>query len=72
MKNLLLALGFLGLSVTLSAQAGSATANSPDSKAVMATLETMAKATIDKDVATFNDQLRRGNAGLITTKVPGQ
>jgi hypothetical protein len=29
-------------------------------------------ALIDKDVATFNDQLRRGNAGVITTKAPGQ
>jgi hypothetical protein len=27
---------------------------------------------LDKDVATFNDMLRRGNAGLITTKAPGQ
>ena len=29
-------------------------------------------ALLDKDVATFNDMLRRGNAGLITTKAPGQ
>jgi photosystem II stability/assembly factor-like uncharacterized protein len=29
-------------------------------------------ALVDKDVAAFNDMLRRGNAGLITTKVPGQ
>ena len=27
---------------------------------------------VDKDVAAFNDMLRRGNAGLITTKAPGQ
>ena len=28
-------------------------------------------ALIDKDVASFNDMLRRGNAGLISTKTPG-
>jgi photosystem II stability/assembly factor-like uncharacterized protein len=28
-------------------------------------------ALIDKDVSSFNDMLRRGNAGLITTKTPG-
>jgi ketosteroid isomerase-like protein len=70
MKNLLLALGFLGLSVTLSAQAGSATANSPDSKAVMATLETMAKATIEKDVATlgriYGDDLTYAHSSALT------
>jgi hypothetical protein len=27
---------------------------------------------LEKDVATFNDMLRRGSAGLITTKTPGQ
>ncbi len=70
MKNLLLALGFLGLSVTLSAQAGSATANSPDSKAVMATLETMAKATLEKDVATlgriYGDDLTYAHSSALT------
>ncbi len=70
MKNLLLALGFLGLSVTLSAQAGSATANSPDSKAVMATLETMAKATLEKDVATlgriYADDLTYAHSSALT------
>jgi hypothetical protein len=27
-------------------------------------------ALIDKDVSSFNDMLRRGNAGLITTRTP--
>ena len=55
MKNLLLVIaGVLALSASASAQVGSATANSPDTKAVMATLESMAKATIEKDVATLD------------------
>jgi hypothetical protein len=29
-------------------------------------------ALIDKDVSSFNEMLRRGNAGLISTKAPGQ
>jgi ketosteroid isomerase-like protein len=55
MKNLLLVIAaVLALSASASAQVGSATANSPDTKAVMATLESMAKATIEKDVATLD------------------
>jgi ketosteroid isomerase-like protein len=56
-----------------SAQAGSATANSPDTKAVMATLESMAKATIEKDVATLgriyaDDVTYEHSSGLTETK----
>jgi ketosteroid isomerase-like protein len=56
MKNLLFAMMtvILGFSTLASAQVGSQTANSPDTKAVMATLEAMAKATIEKDVATLS------------------
>ena len=56
MKNLFLTIAAtLGVSAVAWAQAaGSATANSPDTKAVMATLEAMAKATIEKDVATLD------------------
>jgi ketosteroid isomerase-like protein len=57
MKNPLLVIAAvlaLSASASASAQVGSATANSPDTKAVMATLESMAKATIEKDVATLD------------------
>ena len=70
MKTLLFVLAILGLPVVLSAQAGSATANSPDSKAVMATLESMSKATIDKDVATlgkiYGDDLTYAHSSALT------
>ena len=61
----------LSLSVAaVSAQVGSATANSPDTKAVMATLETMAKATIEKDVATlgriYGDDLTYAHSSALT------
>jgi ketosteroid isomerase-like protein len=56
--------------VVVSAQVGSATANSPDTKAVMATLETMAKATIEKDVATlsriYGDDLTYAHSSALT------
>lgn len=59
--------------VIAAAQAGSATANSPDTKAVMATLESMAKATIEKDVATLgriygDDVTYAHSSGLTETK----
>ena len=72
MKNLLLTAVPLVLVFTaaLSAQAGSATANSPDTKAVMATLEAMAKATIEKDVATlskiYGDDLTYSHSSALT------
>ncbi len=70
MKTFLFALAILGLPVVLAAQAGSATANSPDSKAVMATLEAMSKATIDKDVATlgkiYGDDLTYAHSSALT------
>ena len=48
MKNLLFVMMtvLLGFAAVASAQVGSQTANSPDTKAVMATLEAMAKATM--------------------------
>jgi ketosteroid isomerase-like protein len=53
-----------------SAQVGSATANSPDTKAVMATLETMAKATIEKDVAMldriYGDDITYAHSSALT------
>ncbi len=71
MKNLLLVIAaVLGFSVSASAQVGSATANSPDTKAVMATLESMAKATIEKDVATlgkiYGDDLTYAHSSALT------
>jgi ketosteroid isomerase-like protein len=71
MKNLFLTMAAtLGLSAVAFAQAGSATANSPDTKAVMATLETMAKATIEKDVATlgkiYGDDLTYSHSSALT------
>ena len=71
MKNLLLVIAaVLGLSTSASAQAGSATANSPDTKAVMATLESMAKATIEKDVAMlgriYGDDLTYAHSSALT------
>jgi ketosteroid isomerase-like protein len=75
MKNLLFATltVILGCSTIASAQVGSQTANSPDTKAVMATLETMAKATIEKDVATLSriygdDITYSHSSGLTETK----
>ena len=71
MKNLLIVLMtvLLGFSA-VSAQVGSQTANSPDTKAVMATLETMAKATIEKDVATlgriYGDDLTYSHSSALT------
>ncbi|RPI53971.1 MAG: nuclear transport factor 2 family protein [Acidobacteria bacterium] len=70
MKNLLLAVGVLGLSAAASGQAGSSTASSADSKAVMATLEAMAKATIDKDVAMlgriYSDDITYAHSSALT------
>jgi hypothetical protein len=71
MKNLLLVIAaVLALSASASAQVGSATANSPDTKAVMATLELMAKATIEKDVATldkiYGDDLTYSHSSALT------
>ncbi len=52
------------------AQAGSSAASAQDSKAVMATLETMAKATIAKDVATLDkiyaDDLTYAHSSALT------
>ena len=52
------------------AQAGSSAASAHDSKAVMATLETMAKATIAKDVATLDkiyaDDLTYAHSSALT------
>src|ERR671924_408156 len=72
MKKLLIiiavTLGFF--SAAVSAQVGSAAANHPDTKAVMATLESMAKATIEKDVATLNriygDDLMYAHSSALT------
>jgi ketosteroid isomerase-like protein len=71
MKNLFLTIAAtLGVSAVAFAQAGSATASSPDTKAVMATLEAMAKATIDKDVATlgkiYGDDLTYSHSSALT------
>jgi ketosteroid isomerase-like protein len=70
MKNLLLAVGVIGLSAAASGQAGSSTASSADSKAVMATLEAMAKATIDKDVAMlgriYSDDITYAHSSALT------
>jgi len=72
MKNLLLTALPVALVFTaaVSAQVGSATANSPDTKAVMATLEVMAKATIEKDVATlskiYGDDLTYSHSSALT------
>ena len=71
MKNLFLTIAAtLGVSAVAWAQAGSATANSPDTKAVMATLEAMAKATIAKDVATlgkiYGDDLTYSHSSALT------
>jgi ketosteroid isomerase-like protein len=66
----LLALALAFSAAVVSAQVGSATANSPDTKAVMATLETMAKATIEKDVATlgkiYGDDLTYAHSSALT------
>jgi hypothetical protein len=71
--NYFVALALFALPSLASAQAGSATANSPDTKAVMATLESMAKATIEKDVGSLNriygDELSYAHSsGLTETK----
>ena len=71
MKNLFLTLAAtLGVSAVAWAQAGSATANSPDTKAVMATLEAMAKATIEKDVAMlgkiYGDDITYAHSSALT------
>jgi len=72
MKNLLLTalLVVLVFTAAVSAQVGSATAHSPDTKAVMATLEAMAKATIEKDVATlskiYGDDLTYSHSSALT------
>jgi len=72
MKNLvfLTIAATLGVSAVAWAQAGSATANSPDTKAVMATLEAMAKATIEKDVATlgniYGDDITYAHSSALT------
>ena len=70
---LLVAVAALAIPTVATAQAGSATANSPDTKAVMATLESMAKATIEKDVATLgriygDDVTYEHSSGLTETK----
>jgi ketosteroid isomerase-like protein len=71
MKILLTALVLgLGFSAVAFAQVGSATAHSPDTKAVMATLEAMAKATIDKDVAMlgriYGDDITYAHSSALT------
>ena len=71
MKNLLLVIALaLPFSAVALAQVGSATANSPDTKAVMATLEAMAKATIEKDVATlgriYGDDITYAHSSALT------
>ena len=71
MKNLFLTIAAtLGVSAVAWAQAGSATANSPDTKAVMATLEAMAKATIEKDVAMlgkiYGDDITYSHSSALT------
>ena len=71
MKNLIFVIvATLGFSAVAWAQAGSATAKSADSKAVMATLEAMAKATIEKDVATlgkiYGDDLTYSHSSALT------
>jgi ketosteroid isomerase-like protein len=71
MKNLFLTMAAtLGVSAVAWAQAGSATANSPDTKAVMATLEAMAKATIEKDVAMlgriYGDDITYSHSSALT------
>ncbi len=72
MKNLvfLTIAATLGVSAVAWAQAGSATANSPDTKAVMATLEAMAKATIEKDVAmlgkVYGDDITYAHSSALT------
>ena len=70
---LLVVVAALAIPTVASAQAGSATANSPDTKAVMATLESMAKATIEKDVAAlgriYGDEVTyEHSSGLTETK----
>jgi ketosteroid isomerase-like protein len=71
MKNLFLTIAAtLGVSAVAWAQAGSATANSPDTKAVMATLEAMARATIEKDVAMlgkiYGDDITYSHSSALT------
>jgi ketosteroid isomerase-like protein len=71
MKNLFLVIfAILGFSSGAAAQVGSQTANSPDTKAVMATLELMAKATIEKDVATldkiYGDDITYSHSSALT------
>jgi ketosteroid isomerase-like protein len=70
MKTLLLAAAVLGSTLFASAQAGPSAANAADSKAVMATLEAMAKATIDKDVATlgriYSDDITYSHSSALT------
>jgi ketosteroid isomerase-like protein len=73
MKQLMIFLIALVTPAVVSAQAGSATAKSPETKAVMATLESMAKATIEKDVATLgriygDDVTYEHSSGLTETK----
>ena len=70
MKTLLITGLVLGSSMLALAQAGSSAASAHDSKAVMATLETMAKATIAKDVATLDkiyaDDLTYAHSSALT------
>ena len=71
MKNLIFAvITALALPVIASAQNGSGTANAADTKTVTATLEAMAKATIDKDVATltkiYGDDLTYAHSSALT------
>jgi ketosteroid isomerase-like protein len=70
MKTLLITAVVLGSSMFALAQAGSSAAGAQDSKAVMATLETMAKATIAKDVATLDkiyaDDLTYAHSSALT------
>ena len=71
MKNLIFAvLTALALPALASAQNGSGTASAADTKTVTATLEAMAKATIDKDVATltkiYGDDLSYAHSSALT------
>ncbi len=71
MKTLIFALlAALALPAIASAQNGSGTANAADTKTVTATLEAMAKATIDKDVATltkiYGDDLTYAHSSALT------
>jgi ketosteroid isomerase-like protein len=75
MKNLLVGAICILMALALrtapvAAQQGSGEAGSADQKAVMATLETMAKATIDKDVATltriYGDDVTYAHSSALT------